>query len=59
MVLKNRRELKEASLDFLFKNNDTIVRDSLLMASGDSIIEINFITEEIITIYEFENPIGR
>ena len=46
-------------LDFWFKTNETMVKDSLLLASGDSIIEINFITEEIYTVYEFENPIGR
>ena len=59
MVLKNRPEIKDVCLDFWFKTNETMVKDSLLLASGDSIIEINFITEEIYTVYEFENPIGR
>jgi hypothetical protein len=46
-------------MTFFFKNNEGLSRDTVIFARIDKIFELNFVTLETKTLYEFRVPLLR
>jgi len=46
-------------MNYHFKKTDQAVKDTILFTKKDQMFEMNFRTEQIITIYQFNNALAR
>ena len=59
MVLKDFPEFSRVSMNFHFVNSDHGDSPTIMFAKYDSIIELNFVTHDVTTLYSFKHPLKR
>jgi hypothetical protein len=59
VVIKDIPIFKQVSMNFHFKNQKGLDRDTVVFAKIDCVFSMNFITQQIIQIYKYKNPLYR